>query len=106
MRLRVHGRNIIATEALHQHIERQFDSALDRVEHEVHSVMLRLKDFSGTRRGADKGVHVSVELTDGQKLFIEDHDRDLYHVISRAAGRAKFVVREHLKRRRSRRRAA
>ena len=106
MQLHIHGQNLLATPSLRDHMETRIEAALDRVAHSIRSVVLRFKDVNGPRGGADKRVHLSIRFNNGEEVYIEDRDRDVYHVVNRVAGRAKHVVKRHLQKRRTRRRAA
>jgi len=106
MQLYLHGLNIEASDTMHQHAERRFEFALDRVSHAVRSVTLRLKDVNGPKGGINKRCQAVVELTTGERLIVEDLDEDVYDVVSRVAGRAKHIVKQHLGRQRERRRCA
>ena len=106
MQLQIHGQNLITTPSLREHMETRIEAALDRVAHSIRTVVLRFKDVNGPRGGADKRVHLCIRFNNGEEVFIEDCDRDVYHVVNRIAGRAKHVVKRQLQKRRSRRRAA
>jgi len=93
MQTRVIGRNFSVTSALQQHTESRIAGALKRFANVITAVTVRLVDVNGPRGGADdKHCCITIAMTGGRSLYVEDRDGDLYTAISRAAERARHSV--------------
>jgi putative sigma-54 modulation protein len=106
MRLQVSGSNVKLDESLLDHVDRRFRFALDRLESEVSSVLIKLGDVNGPKGGVDKQCKVLVKLASGGNLVLRERSEDVYQSVSRASDRVKRLVRRRIDRRKSRRRRA
>jgi ribosome-associated translation inhibitor RaiA len=88
MRLEIRRRNVPATAALREHIERRILFALARFSNRVARVTVRVSDVNGPHGGLDKLCRIMVVLRGARNVQVEDLDAGLYAVIDRAADRA------------------
>jgi ribosome-associated translation inhibitor RaiA len=89
------------TEGLRAHAERSIRSALGRLDRRIETVAVRLGDLNGPRGGVDKFCRLDAHLVLGDRLHVEDVDRDLYAAIDRAADRLGQTAARAISRRRT-----
>lgn len=106
MHIDIHGLNIQPTDAMRIYMHRRIQTSLDHLHHAVRGVVLRIKDINGPRGGVNKRCQISVQLTSGERIFIEDIDEDVYRVVDRITTRTKHTIARFVARRRDLRRRA
>lgn len=79
------------SEAIREHTERRLHFALGRFPF-VSRATVRLGDVNGPRGGIDKCCRITLSLAGGNRVTIEDVDRDLYVAVDRATERAGRVA--------------
>jgi len=100
MRTRIIGRNFSVTSALQDHTQHQIMASLERFGRSITAVTVRLVDVNGPRhRGDDKQCGITIAMTGGRSLYVEDRAADLYAAISGAAHRASRSVSRMFQRR-------
>ena len=104
MRIQVFDLNVPTSAALHSYAQRRFHSALARIRQRIGLVVVRIADINGPRGGPDKRCTVQVQVVRGNAVTIRETDQCLYRAIDRAAGRAKRIAKETLRRQRAKRR--
>jgi len=104
MQLRIQGRHLLLTDALHDYTSRRVRFALNRIAHRVKQVFVRFTNVNGPRGGEDKKCQVRVVLASGRALVLEGRDASAYRAIDRTIDRAKRTVKDELDRRRDHRR--
>ena len=101
MRVAFRTRSFDLTEGLRAHAERSIKNALGRLDRRIDTVAVRLGDLNGPRGGVDKFCRLDAHLVRGDRLHVEEVDRDLYAAIDRAADRlANTATRANSRRRR------
>ena len=98
MRLKVYGRRIRLTDALHNYVIGHIGSALDRVADNVEEIVVRISELNGPRGSARKHCQVFVILTAGESFILESRDTDAYRAIDHTACRLKRIVNDSVKR--------
>jgi putative sigma-54 modulation protein len=102
MLLSVHGKGIALTPALRALVERRVRFALDRQDHRIRSVRVRLEDLNGPRGGVDKRCMIQVRGDRGWMLLAEHTAADLRAAVAGAADRLEQAMSRALERRRDR----
>lgn len=100
MRVSVHALNLPASDALVDHAQSRFGSALGRFDDRIERVIIRLEDDNGPKGGPDKLCRVDVHVAPKTNLVLEERDADLYTAITRAAKRAKIAMTRKFSRKR------
>lgn len=86
------------SDALREYIERKLKLALDRFDHRLDRVHVRLKDVNGPRGGLDKhcGLHVSGRPS--WRIHVEGTGTTFYDAVDAATARARRSVAQLLAR--------
>ena len=93
MKLEIRSHGFSLTQAIIQHVQKRFASALRHGGRTVADVTVRLRDVNGPRRGGvDKRCGVEIRLAHGGPTVIQETDDDLYTAIDRAANRSKRTL--------------
>jgi ribosomal subunit interface protein len=100
MKVDVRAVNFQMSPTLGQHAEHRLQTALDRYEHRLGSVHLRLTDDHGKRHGTTMHCCVEAAIRGVGRVIVEQDAPNLFEAIDRAAGRLKRSVRRSLNRRR------
>ena len=100
MNVDVRAVNFQMSETLGTHAERRLHSALDRYEHRLGSIHLRLTDDHGKRHGTTMHCCVEAAIRGAGTIVVEQDAPDMFEAIDLAAGRLKRTVRRCLNRRR------
>lgn len=103
MKLTIRGLSFRPTEAIREHAQRRFESALARHARSVRDIEVVLKDINGPRGGRDQLCRVRVGLAGGGAVHLSKQGHDAYDNISEMAGAVKRAVTRHLDRARCRR---
>lgn len=100
MNIEVRARALNLTGAHRAEADRRLLFALGRFGRQVQSVILRMDDVNGPRRGSDKRFQISARLLRGETVRIEGRHEDVYGAINQAADRLGRAVARVLARRR------
>jgi ribosomal subunit interface protein len=100
MNIEFRARRLNLTEEHRAEATRRVLFALGRFGRQVESVVLRMDDVNGPRRGSDKRFRISARLMRGQTVRIEGCHEDIYAAINQAADRLGRAVARVLGRRR------
>jgi ribosome hibernation promoting factor len=98
MRVEIRSKDLHLAEALRVHLERRLLFALGRFDGRIRRVTVRLADVNGPRGGVDKRCHVSLMLSPGGNVVLEEKNADLVAAIDRAADRLGHAVARKLHR--------
>ena len=101
MHIDVRGHRVELQPALGAYAERRFLTALQRFQKRIPSVVVRLIDDNGPKRGVDKRCQVSATVLRANPVLIEEKDTDPYRAIDLAADRVARAVTRVIGRRRS-----
>ena len=101
MELQIQSVHMHASDDLVDHVERRLGSAMSRVVHRITDIAVRLID-PGPNGTVSLTCGVVVRLRGGTTVVIHEMDACPYRAVSRAAGRAKQLVNERIKRARTR----
>lgn len=102
MLLSVHGKGIALTSTLRAFVERKVRFALDRQDHRIRSVRVRLEDLNGPRGGVDKRCAIQVRGDRGWMLLAEHTAEDLRAAVGGATDRVEQALSRALEKRRDR----
>ena len=100
MRIDIKTNGLELTDGLRDHTERRLAFALDRSQHTIDGVVVRLSDINGPRGGFDKRCQIRIPLSGHRSVVIEETNTDLYLAIDRATHRVGNTLGRHLARRR------
>ncbi|MBV61348.1 HPF/RaiA family ribosome-associated protein [Abyssibacter profundi] len=81
-------------------ITRAAEQHMDRFDHAVKKLTVRVYDTNGLRGGVDKGCRIHSDLGRARALVVEAVDEDLYTAISRAFEKAERATSGRLQRQR------
>lgn len=103
MKLNIRSHGFSLTQALVQHVQKRFTTALRHGGEVIADVTVRLRDVNGPRRGGvDKRCAVEIHLAHGGPTLIHQTDDNLYAAIDRAADRSKRAILKRIGRLRKR----
>jgi putative sigma-54 modulation protein len=95
----INAQGFTVTPAIRAHLNRRFESALERFNHRIIHLEVFLKDLNGAGKGGeDQSVLVSVSLRGHPRVITETVSDDLYRSISMAARRTRRAVHHALDR--------
>lgn len=97
MNIKTRSQDFGLTPAIDRFVREQLQSALARIDEDVVSVDVFLKDANGPRGGFDKQVLIRVRLRNRQQLALVTTADDLYAAIRRGVKRTKRAVRRQLR---------
>ncbi len=101
MRVEVTGKKIKLDDDLKTHIDRRLSFALKKFNTDIERIEVSLSDENGPRGGIDKRCLIVVKLLRSLgRVTIEDHGKDFFTVVSRAADRISRAVSRALDRKR------
>jgi ribosomal subunit interface protein len=96
----INAQGFAVTPAIRSHLNRRFESALERFNSRIIHLEVFLKDLNGAGKGGeDQSVLVSVSLRGHPRVITETVTDDLYLSISMAARRTRRAVHRALDRR-------
>ena len=96
----INAQGFTVTPAIRAHLNRRFESALERFNNRIIHLEVFMKDLNGAGKGGeDQSVLVSVSLRGHPKVITETVTDDLYRSISLAARRTRRAVHHALDRR-------
>lgn len=96
----INAQGFAVTPAIRAHLNRRFESALERFNNRIIHLEVFLKDLNGAGKGGeDQSVLVSVSLRGHPRVITETVTDDLYLSISMAARRTRRAVHRALDRR-------
>lgn len=105
MRIAIHCRGILPTQAIRDYAQRRLKTALGRYQALLASVQVQLADVNGPRGGVDKHCVVEVGGPTLAPIIVRERDVDLYVAIDRAADRIDRATGRRIARMRAPRRA-
>lgn len=100
MRIEIHTGKFSLTDAMRAYIERRIHFTLNRAQHGLRKISLRLDDINGPKGGDDKSCRIQIPVAGGKSVVIEEVRSDLYVAIDRALERAARAVSRQLVRKR------
>jgi putative sigma-54 modulation protein len=86
------------SDALREYIDRKLRWALDRYDHRLDRIQVRLEDVNGPRGGVDKRCRVQVIGRPSWRIHVEGAGATFYDAIDAAAARARRSVGQLLSR--------
>ncbi len=86
------------TEAIDAFVRDSVENAFARLDHDIVSVDVYLKDLNGPKGGVDKQALVCARLRNRQVVTVTTTHEDLYAAIIRGVQRTKRAVRRRLRR--------
>ena len=101
MRISIHTRGFVVTEALKLYILQRMRFALGWARIGTRTLAVSLSDINGPRGGNDKRCKIQMQLVGGKAVVIEDTEPDMYLAIDRAAERAARALTRQLARTRA-----
>lgn len=90
--------NRLVSDALREYIERRLQLALDRFDHRLDRIHVRLEDVNGPRGGVDKRCRVQVIGRPSWRIHVEGAGATFYDAIDAAAARARRSIGQLLSR--------
>lgn len=94
MQIQVRSKNLYVPAEVRGYVERRVHFALGRFEQKVQSVMVRLEDVNGSRRGIDQQCRIHVKGIPSLNIVAEQTEGNIYAAINGAAERAARAVRK------------
>lgn len=98
MQIDIQARGFTLTDALREHVERQLQFAIHRLQEQVVRVSVRLSDINGPKGGKDQQCRIQIHVGGIPDVVIEDTEENLYVAITRATSRAGRTLRRNLRR--------
>jgi ribosome-associated translation inhibitor RaiA len=83
-------------EALREYVTRGLSFALRRFERRIRRLTVRISDLNGPRRGVDSRCSMTVDLTDGRRLFVNATTARPFASVRQAAGRVSEALRREI----------
>jgi ribosome hibernation promoting factor len=80
------------SDALREYIERKLKLALDRFDHRLDRVQVRLEDVNGPRGGMDKNCRLHVSGRPSWRIHVEGAGTTFYDAVDAATARARRSV--------------
>ena len=84
--------NRLMSDALREYIERKMELALDRFDHRLDRIQVRLEDVNGPRGGLDKHCRLHVVGRPSWRIHVEGAGDTFYDAVDAAAARARRSV--------------
>lgn len=84
--------NRLVSDALREYIERKLESALDRFDHRLDRIQVRLEDVNGPRGGLDKRCRLQLIGRPSWRIHVEGAGKTFDDAIDAAAARARRSV--------------
>jgi ribosomal subunit interface protein len=97
MRLEISG-NAQLSDALRDYVARRLDLALNRYDHRLERVQVRLDDINGPRGGIDKRCRLHVVGRPSWRIHVEGAGPTCYDAIDAAGARARRSIAQLLDR--------
>lgn len=104
MRYEIRSRGVEVTDRLRAHVAERLRHALAHFGGQPPEVRVYLRDVNGPRGGLDKQCRVVVEMPRYGRVVLTGTDTDVYAAVTSTVSRARFAVRQRVKRRLARRR--
>lgn len=104
MQVQINPGSVTTTPAIEVHINERIDHALKTLKEEVTRVEVHLHDDDGRDRKGEMAKRVTMEARPrgADPLVVHASGRDLYEVVSEAAGKLERAVRRFTEKRRER----
>ena len=90
--------NGAASDALREYIERKLELALNRFDHRLERIQVRLEDVNGPRGGLDKRCRLHVSGRPSWRIHVEGAGATFHDAVDAAAARARRSVGQLLSR--------
>ena len=84
--------NRLMSDALREYIERKLELALDRFDHRLDRIQVRLEDVNGPRGGLDKRCRLHVVGLPSWRIHVEGVGDTFYDAVDAAVARARRSV--------------
>lgn len=98
MNITINSQGFAVTASIDAFIRRELDNALRRVDNDVMSIDVFLKDANGPKGGVDKQILIRVWLHNRQLIAINTLHEDLYAAVKKGVRRTKRTVNRNLRR--------
>lgn len=104
MQIQINSSHVTATEAIEAHINERIGHALKTLSEEITRVEVHLHDDDGRERKGEQAKRVTMEARPrgAEPLVVHATGRDLYDVVTDAAGKLERAVRRFTEKRRER----
>lgn len=92
MRMTICGVKVSLTDEVRSLVERRFQYALARFEHQLDSVRVTLRDLNGPRQGIDHECRVMAHLRNGSQVIVREVQTNTPAAASLAADRLVYNI--------------
>lgn len=100
----LHGLGAYPNKELAEQIEHGLRAELNRAERAIELVRVYVEDVNGPRGGIDEACRIVVQLPPRGRVAVAGRGSHLLAAVSQTATRAALAVRQHIQRRKTRRR--
>lgn len=95
MNINIRAKDFELTRAIDRFVRSHLRAALTRIDEDVVSIDIFLKDENGPRGGVDKQLLIHVRMRNRQQIAVVAKNADMYAAIMKGVKRTKRAVRRH-----------
>ena len=97
MNISIRAQDFELTRAIDLFTRHRLRTALGRIDEDIVTISVYLKDANGPRGGVDKQVLIHVRMRNKQVITLAGEDAELYAAIAKCVKRTKRAVRRHIR---------